>query len=309
MLKTGTHGARGGIQPWIYSLLALHREGYTITHPVMARGLAALRAHWSYQREGGLHIQASESPVWDTALALLAMQDCDRSHENSRTMSDAVEWLLDQQILVRGDWKVRVRNAKPGGWAFERANIHYPDIDDTAVVLIVLARLRPHYRDRERLEQAIIAGRDWMLAMQSTTAAGRRSTRTTIGGALGCRSATSAGRWIRRARTSRRTCSKRSAGSTSIARLGAGAGSRICAASRARRKLVRPLGRELHLRRRRCATLAAIGEQSAPYVRRAAAGLSRTRTTTAAGAKPALRTWTILCAAKARARPHRPVGR
>jgi squalene-hopene/tetraprenyl-beta-curcumene cyclase len=161
-------GAWGGIQPpWIYSLMALHREGYAITHPVMARGLAALRAHWSYQRAGGLHIQASESPVWDTALALLAMQDCDRSHESSRTMSDAVEWLLDQQILVRGDWKVRVRNAKPGGWAFERANIHYPDIDDTAIVLIVLARLRPHYQDRERLEQAIIAGRDWMLAMQS----------------------------------------------------------------------------------------------------------------------------------------------
>jgi squalene-hopene/tetraprenyl-beta-curcumene cyclase len=148
--------------------MALHREGYALDHAVMARGLAALRAHWSYEREGALYIQASESPVWDTALALLALQDCGRSHEDSRAMSEAVEWVLDQQIFVRGDWRVRVRHAKPGGWAFERANIHYPDIDDTAVVLIVLARLRDRYRDRDRLEAAIAAGRDWMLAMQSS---------------------------------------------------------------------------------------------------------------------------------------------
>jgi squalene-hopene/tetraprenyl-beta-curcumene cyclase len=162
-------GAWGGIQPpWIYSLIALHREGTALDHPAMARGLGALREHWSYERGDGLHIQASESPVWDTALALLAMQDCGRTHEDSRAMNAAVEWLLDQQIFVRGDWKVRVRHAKPGGWAFERANVHYPDIDDTAVVLIVLARLRPNYCDRERLEHAISAGRDWMLAMQSS---------------------------------------------------------------------------------------------------------------------------------------------
>jgi squalene-hopene/tetraprenyl-beta-curcumene cyclase len=162
-------GAWGGIQPpWIYSLMALHREGHALEHPVMARGLAALRAHWSYERDGGLHIQASESPVWDTALALLALQDCGRSHSDSPSMSEAIEWMLDQQIFVRGDWKVRVRHAKPGGWAFERANIHYPDIDDTAVVLIVLARLRDRYRDPDRLEAAIAAGRDWMLAMQSS---------------------------------------------------------------------------------------------------------------------------------------------
>ena len=73
-------GAWGGIQPpWIYSLMALHVEGYTLDHPVMAKGFAALDDHWSYERNGTLHIQASESPVWDTLLALLAMQDCDRT--------------------------------------------------------------------------------------------------------------------------------------------------------------------------------------------------------------------------------------
>jgi squalene-hopene/tetraprenyl-beta-curcumene cyclase len=162
-------GAWGGIQPpWIYALLALHAEGYALDHPVIARGLGALHSHWSYERNGALHIQASESPVWDTALALLAMQDCERSADDAPAMARAIEWLLDKQIHVHGDWKVRVPHARPGGWAFERANLHYPDIDDTAVVLIVLARMRPYYRDTARLEHAIEAGRDWMLAMQSS---------------------------------------------------------------------------------------------------------------------------------------------
>ncbi len=62
-------GAWGGIQPpWIYSLMALNVEGYTLEHPVVSKGLAALDTHWSYERGGTLHIQASESPVWDTLL-------------------------------------------------------------------------------------------------------------------------------------------------------------------------------------------------------------------------------------------------
>ena len=70
-------GAWGGIQPpWIYSLLALHVEGYPLTHSVVHRGLDALNHHWSYEKEDRLHIQASESPVWDTLLSLLAMEDC-----------------------------------------------------------------------------------------------------------------------------------------------------------------------------------------------------------------------------------------
>src|SRR5690606_10501183 len=146
-------GAWGGIQPpWVYGLMALHGEGYDLKHPVMARGLAALDEHWSYERDGTLHIQASESPVWDTLLSLLAMQDCGRRF--TPAMERALEWCLDNEVRYRGDWAQKVPKAECGGWAFERANLHYPDIDDTAVALMVFAQLPPALRRRPRVEAA-----------------------------------------------------------------------------------------------------------------------------------------------------------
>jgi squalene-hopene/tetraprenyl-beta-curcumene cyclase len=160
-------GAWGGIQPpWIYSLMALNVEGYTLGHPVMAKGLAALDSHWSYERGGTLHIQASESPVWDTLLSLLAMQDCDR--EFTPSMQRALEWVLKNEVRYCGDWSKKVKGVEPSGWAFERANLHYPDIDDTAVALIVLARLPRQWLDEPRIRAAIDRALGWTLAMQST---------------------------------------------------------------------------------------------------------------------------------------------
>jgi squalene-hopene/tetraprenyl-beta-curcumene cyclase len=160
-------GAWGGIQPpWIYSLMALNVEGYDISHPVLRQGLAALDAHWSYERNGTLHIQASESPVWDTLLALLAMQDSGR--ELNTVMERALGWILDNEVHYRGDWSEKVSGVEPGGWAFERANLHYPDVDDTAVALIVLARLPAPVRDRARVRSAIQRALTWTLAMQSS---------------------------------------------------------------------------------------------------------------------------------------------
>lgn len=162
-------GAWGGIQPpWIYGLLALHAEGYPLTQPTMQKGLAALDTHWSYKRGNGTRIQASESSVWDTILSLLAMLDSGRDYSDSASIQRAVSWVLDQQVLVPGDWSVNVKGVQPGGWAFERANVHYPDVDDTAVALLVLARLRGQFEDPERLDRAIERGADWMIGMQSS---------------------------------------------------------------------------------------------------------------------------------------------
>ena len=160
-------GAWGGIQPpWIYSLMALNVEGYTLEHPVMSKGLAALDSHWSYERGGTLHIQASESPVWDTLLALLAMQDCER--ELTPQMERALDWVLANEVRYHGDWSKKVRGVEPSGWAFERANLHYPDIDDTAVALIVLARLPRALLDQPRIRAVIDRALGWTLAMQSS---------------------------------------------------------------------------------------------------------------------------------------------
>jgi squalene-hopene/tetraprenyl-beta-curcumene cyclase len=159
-------GAWGGIQPpWIYSLMALNVEGYALDHPVIAKGLAALDEHWSYERDGTLHIQASESPVWDTLLALLALQDCDREFDSR--MQRALDWLLEHEIRYRGDWAKKNPRLEPGGWAFERANLHYPDIDDTSVGLIVLARLPQALRNGPRVKAAIDRALAWTLGMQS----------------------------------------------------------------------------------------------------------------------------------------------
>ena len=159
-------GAWGGIQPpWIYSLMALNAEGYALDHPVIAKGLSALDDHWSYERNGTLHIQASESPIWDTLLALLAMQDCDR--EFNADMQRALDWLLGHENRYRGDWAQKNRDVQPGGWAFERSNLHYPDIDDTSVALIVLARLPQTLRNGPRVKAAIDRALAWTLGMQS----------------------------------------------------------------------------------------------------------------------------------------------
>jgi squalene-hopene/tetraprenyl-beta-curcumene cyclase len=160
-------GAWGGIQPpWIYGLIALVNEGYALDHPVVSKGIAALAAHWSYQRNGATHIQASESPVWDTFLALLALHEAGVS-TSTPAVRQALTWVLDRQILVPGDWAVKLRDTRPGGWAFERANLRYPDVDDTAIALLVLGKLRSTAGAlRDNVERAIELGVEWTLAMQ-----------------------------------------------------------------------------------------------------------------------------------------------
>ncbi len=163
-----TDGTWGGIQPpWIYSLMALHAAGHALTSPALSRGLAALDSHWSYYKNGGLHVQACESPVWDTLLTLQSLLDCGVDCRTSKAMAKALGWILDRQIRVPGDWRFTVKGVRSGGWAFEHANDHYPDIDDTALALLVLARAAPHYEDHFRLRSAMLLAVRWLMAMQS----------------------------------------------------------------------------------------------------------------------------------------------
>jgi squalene-hopene/tetraprenyl-beta-curcumene cyclase len=158
-------GAWGGIQPpWIYSLMALNVEGYPLDHPAVRDGLKALDAHWSYDRDETLRIQASESPVWDTLLTLMALQDCEQALNDDGER--ALNWVLAHENNYRGDWAHKNRHLEPSGWAFERANLHYPDVDDTSVALIVLARLPQAVRNRREVKGAIDRALAWTLGMQ-----------------------------------------------------------------------------------------------------------------------------------------------
>lgn len=161
-------GTWGGIQPpWVYSLMALHAEGRGLDDPVIARGLAALDTHWSVPRHGGRIIQASQSPVWDTALMLIAQLDCGRTPADRPALRRAVDWLLAHEVRTAGDWQVRLPGVEPGGWAFEHANAHYPDVDDTAVVVLLLARLRDDMPNRQRIDAALGRAVNWLESMQS----------------------------------------------------------------------------------------------------------------------------------------------
>lgn len=169
-------GSWGGIQPpWVYSLIALNLLGRGVDDPVMKLGLAGLRSdEWSIPSESaavagleGRRVQACVSPVWDTALATAALLDAGE-RPDSELIEPACDWLAGQEVRKPdGDWAVRTRGVEPGAWAFEFANEQYPDVDDTALVVMCLNGV--HYDDAEReagrcaaIERAI----EWLLALQ-----------------------------------------------------------------------------------------------------------------------------------------------
>ncbi|NWG92216.1 MAG: squalene--hopene cyclase [Parvularculaceae bacterium] len=162
-------GVWGGIQPpWIYSTMALFNEGYAVDHPVVAKSLAALDdPRWRVDRGDATWIQASTSPVWDTILTLLAFDDCHLNREYPAEIEKALQWVLDQQVLRKGDWSVKLPNLEPGGWAFEYKNYFYPDTDDTAVALIALSQFRGDAKWKAKgIDRAIQRGLNWLIGMQ-----------------------------------------------------------------------------------------------------------------------------------------------
>jgi squalene-hopene/tetraprenyl-beta-curcumene cyclase len=156
-------GCWGGIQPpWVYSMLALHLLGYPLDHPVLARGLAGLDRFLIV--EGDLRrLEACQSPVWDTALAMVALRDAGVAPDDP-AMARGAEWLLREEIRVPGDWAVRRPQLEPSGWAFEFDNDNYPDIDDTAEVILALRAARTS--DAQAHAGSIRRALDWTLGMQ-----------------------------------------------------------------------------------------------------------------------------------------------
>jgi squalene-hopene/tetraprenyl-beta-curcumene cyclase len=158
-------GSWGGIQPpWVYSLIALKLRGYPLDHPVMRKGLQGFEGAFAVEDRDTFNPQACLSPVWDTALAMIGLLDSGLPPDHAALVR-AGRWLLREQILGGGDWQVRVKGVEPGGWAFEFENDLYPDTDDTAEVLIALARTR--LPEEGRRGRALERGKRWLLAMQS----------------------------------------------------------------------------------------------------------------------------------------------
>ncbi|MBD0710218.1 MULTISPECIES: squalene--hopene cyclase [unclassified Streptomyces] len=162
-------GCWGGIQPpAVYSIIALHLLGYDLGHPVMRAGLASLDRFAVPGEDGSRMIEACQSPVWDTCLAVIALADAGLAPDHPALVK-AVDWMLEEEITRTGDWAVRRPGLAPGGWAFEFHNDTYPDIDDTAEVLLALRRV--DHPDPDRVSASIARGVRWTLGMQSRNGA------------------------------------------------------------------------------------------------------------------------------------------
>jgi squalene-hopene/tetraprenyl-beta-curcumene cyclase len=151
--------------PYIYSLIALRCLNYPLDHPVVKKGLTQMDCFF-VEDKSTLRLQPATSPVWDTAWTIIALRDSGLPPEH-QSISAATKWLLDQEIRVHGDWRIKNPTTEPGCWAFEFENDKYPDVDDTAEVVRALYRAKGsegavHYRI-----EAIKRGVSWILSMQS----------------------------------------------------------------------------------------------------------------------------------------------
>ncbi|MBM4435908.1 MAG: squalene--hopene cyclase [Actinobacteria bacterium] len=157
-------GSWGGIQPpWVYSMIALSLRGYPLDHPVLRRAFQGWKG-FTIEEGDVRRLEACQSPVWDAALAMIALSDAGLPPDHA-ALRRAGAWILGEEVRRRGDWAVRRPALQPGGWAFEFANVGYPDIDDTAEVLMALRRVR--MPDAAACEAVFGRGLRWAVGMQS----------------------------------------------------------------------------------------------------------------------------------------------
>jgi len=147
------------------SVLMYDVLGYPPDHPDLAVArrsidkLLIVKEHEAY-------CQPCVSPVWDTGLVCHALMEVG-SEQAVAQAGKGLAWLKPLQVLeTKGDWAVRAPDVRPGGWAFQYANPHYPDLDDTAVVVMAMDRLRQRHATGD-YDAAIARGREWIEGMQS----------------------------------------------------------------------------------------------------------------------------------------------
>ena len=151
----------GAIYPAMANtVMMLDALGYGADHPDAAIAWAAVRK-LLVVTETEAYCQPCLSPIWDTSLAGHAMAEADGVATTG--LDAACAWLVARQVTdIRGDWALLRPDATPGGWAFQYENAHYPDVDDTAVVGMLLHRNGdPAHAD------SVNRARDWVLGMQS----------------------------------------------------------------------------------------------------------------------------------------------
>ena len=152
-------GSWGGIQPpWVWGIIALSALGYGLDDPTLGKAVEGWQGFMVHDGDR-IRPEACQSPVWDTGLAVMALRACGVPADHPQLVK-AGEYLLGQEVTVKGDWAIRTPDLAPGGWAFEYENDLYPDTDDAAVVSLALHELGMG-------ADAIERGLAWLVGMQS----------------------------------------------------------------------------------------------------------------------------------------------
>lgn len=152
----------GGIFPaMVAAYQAMLLIGFPEDHPHVVTCRKAIDKLLVINEEDA-YCQPCLSPVWDTALAALALQEADKTG-NAQHLTRAYDWLKSVQLSDEpGDWRISKPNLEGGGWAFQFANPHYPDVDDTAVVAFAMAD-----SNLSNLDKSIHRATRWIVGMQS----------------------------------------------------------------------------------------------------------------------------------------------
>jgi squalene-hopene/tetraprenyl-beta-curcumene cyclase len=154
----------GAIYPaMVNSVFALLALGYPSDDPLTVRERNHLRS-FEIEDNETIRLQPCVSPVWDTAIVMNSLVEAGLP-ANHPALVKAAHWLLNRQVVGPGDWQVKNQDAAPAGWAFEFRNDFYPDVDDTAFVLMALQQVA--YPNRTRLEHSLRRGLRWLLSMQN----------------------------------------------------------------------------------------------------------------------------------------------
>jgi len=157
----GTDGLGGIFPAMINAHEALDCLGYPPAHPYRVNTKEALK-NLIVTKDDFAYCQPCVSPVWDTALACLALQE-EASEASKEHVVRALDWLKGRQFLDEyGDWREKHPELKGGGWAFQFGNSYYPDLDDTAVVALAM-----HQASQESYSESVQCAADWICGMQS----------------------------------------------------------------------------------------------------------------------------------------------
>ena len=175
----GSDGLGAIFPPIVWSIVALRAMGCEDESPEVQECWRQLARLVENEPDGSTRVEPCRSPVWDTAITLRALSDSAAAGNAAGRLDDAVDWILDNEVRGQGDWTRSAAKVAPSGWCFQYANRFYPDVDDTAMVLIALSTWRAAVAEsqpadaamRRRLDRvaaAMTRARAWVEAMQNS---------------------------------------------------------------------------------------------------------------------------------------------